>query len=277
MDDLRDAIERAFNRTGLKAYYADIEIRQSHILGKIADMIFHTQFGIFDISNPMKPNVFLELGFAMAAKKPYYLICKKGTDIPANLEGLDRIEYESYKQLSSLIKELIVEGEISRLKERLSSEVFSENEVIRNSIRVYQSDSSRMHHATGISVKDRDAENHTSWHVGASMPCPIHIMYGPYQSLPKQGPYKAIFRIKIDDNSNIKEILHIDVISNSNPLLNTHSSLRGIHFKCPNKYQLFGVEFNYLNEPDVEYRVIKLSQERQVWVDYVAIVPVLKN
>ena len=60
---------------GLKAYYADLEMRQSHILDKIRDMILKTQFGIFDISNPKKPNVFLELGLAIGAEQPFYIIC----------------------------------------------------------------------------------------------------------------------------------------------------------------------------------------------------------
>ena len=30
-DDLRDAVEKAFKGTGLRAYYADIEVRSGHI------------------------------------------------------------------------------------------------------------------------------------------------------------------------------------------------------------------------------------------------------
>lgn len=38
------------------------------------------------------------------------------------------------------------------------------------------------------------------------------------------------------------------------------------------EYQLFGVNFEYQDEADVEYRVIKLSQHRKVWIDYIAII-----
>ena len=103
-DDLRAAIEKAFQGTDLRAYYADIEFRNTHILSKIKERIFTTQFGIYDISNSSKPNVFIELGLAMAAEKPFYIICKKGSNIPADLAGLDRIEYESYRELTALIK-----------------------------------------------------------------------------------------------------------------------------------------------------------------------------
>ncbi len=109
-DDLREAIEKAFEETDLNAYYADSEVREklTPILEKIKDRIFKTKFGIFDISNPKKPNVFLELGLAIAAEKPLYIICKKGTEIPADLAGFDRIEYPSYKKLTEQIRTLII-------------------------------------------------------------------------------------------------------------------------------------------------------------------------
>ena len=58
-DAFRNAIENAFRNTGLNAYYADLEVKQSHILVKTRDMIYETQFGIYDITNH-RPNVFLE-------------------------------------------------------------------------------------------------------------------------------------------------------------------------------------------------------------------------
>ena len=102
-DDLREAIESAFEKSNLKAYYADIEIRQKHILEKIERRILETQFGIYDLSNS-NPNVCLELGFARAVGKPYYIIIKKGSKLHSNLQGLDRIEYLSYKHLTNELK-----------------------------------------------------------------------------------------------------------------------------------------------------------------------------
>jgi hypothetical protein len=104
-DDLRGAIENALAGLGLTPYYADNELRQGHIFtDKILPEIRHTRFGIYDISNPQKPNVFLELGAAIAMEKPYFIICKSGTDIPADLEGLDRIEYQSYADLTKQLR-----------------------------------------------------------------------------------------------------------------------------------------------------------------------------
>jgi hypothetical protein len=104
-DDLRRAIEEGLADSGLTPYYADGEVRQGHIfMDKILPKIRHTRFGIYDISNPQKPNVFLELGAAIAIGKPYFVICKTGTEVPADLGGLDRIEYESYSELAEQIR-----------------------------------------------------------------------------------------------------------------------------------------------------------------------------
>lgn len=270
-DAFRDAIENAFRDTGLSAYYADLEIRQSHILGKTRDMIFKTQFGIYDITNH-RPNVFLELGLAIAAEQPYYIICHKGTTIPADLAGLDRIEYENYEQLTKALREMVVEGEIERLKMKQMIESYSEEDVLRNSVKVYQAEGKGMRHALGKAEEDSEANSQKAWYGDDSVPCPIHLLYGPYEGLPAPDAYSAFFRIKADRNSDIRKVLHIDVISNNNPSLNSSKAIRGIHFKEPNEYQLFKVDFEYYDETDVEYRVIKLLQERRIWVDYVAIV-----
>jgi hypothetical protein len=105
MDDLRRAIAKALAGSGLKPYYADNEVREGHIFkDKILPKIRATRFGIYDISNPEKPNVFLELGAAIGMGKRYFIVCWKGTKIPADLEGLDRIEYESYSHLTKELK-----------------------------------------------------------------------------------------------------------------------------------------------------------------------------
>lgn len=273
MDDLRDAIERAFNRTGLRAYYADLEIRQSHILDKIVDMIFHAQFGIFDISNPMKPNVFLELGFAMAARKPYYLICKKGTDIPADLEGLDRIEYESYLDLTKKIKKYIIGPEqdrINRDKERrllrLDKFEMSEDELIKKCIVLYEAE--HMHHKFGDVVFDKDAVNQRAWLADLSE-VRDHLIFGPYEALDESGNYVAFFKMKINDNSTVKPVLLCDVIGPGG----SGRFIRGNDFDIPLKYNFFGIKFEYKDDRVLEYRVQNLAlQSRKVWVDYIAII-----
>lgn len=99
-DDLRDAIKQALRGSGLDLLYADDELWNGHIFrGKIIRQIDTSVFGIYDISNPEAPNVFLELGAAIALGRDWVIICKSETKIPSNLDGLDSIRYESYKQL----------------------------------------------------------------------------------------------------------------------------------------------------------------------------------
>lgn len=273
-DDLRDAIERAFRGTGLNAYYADLEVRQSHILEKIRDMISETHFGIYDISNPSKPNVFLELGIAMAAEKPCYIICEeeKHSEVPTGLKGLDIVCYESNRQLTEKLADLVVKWEVTRHRIRQERDVYSEDEILRDPVRIYQAEGKEMHHAFGIENPDKDAGNQKAWYGDSSIPCPVHLMYGPYYDLPKPGAYKAVFKVKIDKTTGFREVLYIDVISNKNPGLNSHRAIRSIQFKQPNVYQFFGVEFEYQAETDVEYRVIKLLQARRIWIDYVVVI-----
>lgn len=104
-EDLRAALADAFEDTHFTLYYADVELRVGHILlGKIIERIKTTEFGIYDISFPGRPNVFLELGIAIGMAKPYYIIMRAGTEVPADLAGLDRIEYESFQDLVEQIK-----------------------------------------------------------------------------------------------------------------------------------------------------------------------------
>lgn len=106
VDDLRHAVDDALEDSGLSAYYADRELLpQGQIfLDKIIPRIHHSAFGIYDISNQKKPNVFLELGAGLARRKICIIICKRRMNIPNNLQGLDRIEYQSFEDLSNQLK-----------------------------------------------------------------------------------------------------------------------------------------------------------------------------
>lgn len=106
MDDLRDAIDVALQGSGLTCYYADHELLPSKqvFLDKILPAIDHSAFGIYDISNQAKANVFLELGAGIARRKICIITCKRGTPVPSDLLGLDRIQYDSFKDLSKQLR-----------------------------------------------------------------------------------------------------------------------------------------------------------------------------
>lgn len=272
-DDLREAIEKAFKRCGLNAYYADLEVRQTHILEKIRDRILRTQFGIYDITNTKKPNVFIELGIAIATGKPFYIICKKGTEIPADLQGLDRIEYTSYKNLTKEIKNNILKREIKRLDKikksmqelRQKYDKLPEKEILRKCVKLYQAE--ELLHRFGYEVADNSASNQRAWFADLSQ-LRNHIIFGPYEELPALGPYVAFFKIKIDDNSSTEPFLLLDA---SDGGFSTRV-IRRVNFDEPNKYQIFGVEFNYKHKRRMEYRVYNQMQWGKIWVDYIAIV-----
>lgn len=270
-DDLREAIEKAFEGTGLNAYYADLEVRQTYILEKIKNKIFNTLFGIYDITNTKKPNVFIELGLAMSAEKPFYIICKKGTEVPADLAGLDRIEYESYRELTELVKTKIVKVEIERhrlekliLEYRQKYKGFTEKEVLSKCVQLYQAE--ELLHRFGEEVEDKDASNQRAWFADLSE-LRAHIIYGPYEVLPEPGIFVAFFKIKTDDNFSTEPFLHIDVTGGG---FSTRT-IRRIEFNLPLKYQLFELEFKY-REGLMEYRAYNLIQRGKIWIDYVAII-----
>lgn len=107
MDDLRQSVDSALEGSGLSAYYADRELLPAAqiLLNKVIPRIDYSAFGIYDISNPEKANVFIELGAGLARRKICIIICKRGTNIPSNLQGLDRIEYHSFRDLSNQLRD----------------------------------------------------------------------------------------------------------------------------------------------------------------------------
>ena len=108
-DDLRTAIRKGLSQFEelLTAFYADDVYEQGDILAqKIMPAIDRSAFCIFDVSDVGRPNVFLELGYALGRRKPTLLICKRGTDLPSDIKGFDRITWESYKHLATELTRL---------------------------------------------------------------------------------------------------------------------------------------------------------------------------
>lgn len=105
MDDLRAAIEASFRKFKLSPVYADQRLIDGHILlDKIFPDIENTLFGLYEISNQTKPNVFIELGYAKGAGKRCILLVRQGVEPPSDLAGFDRIVYTSYKNLTERLK-----------------------------------------------------------------------------------------------------------------------------------------------------------------------------
>jgi predicted nucleotide-binding protein len=92
--------------------FADERITNLHILQKIANYIRESRFGIYDISG-WNPNVTLELGLAFGLnEKSYIAIDPSKTEIeevPADLRGIDRIQYGSYAELQAGVERLLAQ------------------------------------------------------------------------------------------------------------------------------------------------------------------------
>lgn len=104
---------RVFKEVG-KAYevdftYADEKITNKQILEKIETMIEEAEFSIFDITT-WNPNVALELGIARGQGVDYYILFSPNTDqgdVPADLGGIDRLQYDDYTQLEIEVARLM--------------------------------------------------------------------------------------------------------------------------------------------------------------------------
>lgn len=105
-------LAKAFN---VEFQFADEKITNKQILDKITDMIQSARFSLFDITT-WNANVALELGIAIGSARDYYLLFNpenpenpQGGEVPADLGGLDRIQYRSYAELEEGLTKLFVQ------------------------------------------------------------------------------------------------------------------------------------------------------------------------
>ncbi|MEM7645182.1 MAG: hypothetical protein AAF366_22160 [Pseudomonadota bacterium] len=106
IDDYRNAFAELKKDLGaIKFVFADEEITNQHILDKIEKMIVDSDVSLFDVTT-WNPNVALELGLAMGLKKDYYILfdpTKEDSEVPSDIRGRERIQYESLSKLRSLL------------------------------------------------------------------------------------------------------------------------------------------------------------------------------
>jgi hypothetical protein len=96
----------------VKFVFADEKITNLHILQKIVNFIRTSRFGIYDISG-WNPNVTLELGIAFGLNEKAYIAIDPSktpiAEVPADLRGIDRIQYKSFTTLSEGISRLLAQ------------------------------------------------------------------------------------------------------------------------------------------------------------------------
>jgi hypothetical protein len=96
------AFKTALDRIPFRWYYADTGLATRHLLGILTSYISAVDFCIFDIST-WNPNVALEIGLAEGLGVDYYILLnqKLKKNVPADIQGLQRIEYVSVKSLDA--------------------------------------------------------------------------------------------------------------------------------------------------------------------------------
>jgi hypothetical protein len=112
-DEYRRPFEAVESSFGVEFHYADQRITNKHILDKITAMIAESHFSLFDITR-WNANVTLELGVAIGRGSDFYLLFNpddaqnpRPGDVPADLGGLDRIQYRTYEELERLLHQLL--------------------------------------------------------------------------------------------------------------------------------------------------------------------------
>jgi hypothetical protein len=94
------AFKATLERIPFRWYYADTLLATKHLLGILTSYIKSADYCIFDISL-WNPNVALEIGLAEGLRVEYYILLNKrlSKGVPADIQGLQRIEYDSPKGL----------------------------------------------------------------------------------------------------------------------------------------------------------------------------------
>jgi len=115
-DGYRDVFKRVGDRRSVKFTFADERITNEYILHKITTLIEDSWFSIFDISD-WNANVTLELGIAIGSGRPWFILIdpSKSTggipEAPADLRGLDRLQYSTLDDLEQELDGLILQQE----------------------------------------------------------------------------------------------------------------------------------------------------------------------
>jgi hypothetical protein len=102
--EMIQAIESAFEGSGLTPILGMEPAPKGESLHHRIDQIRRCRFGIYDLSNPEKTDVLLELGIALGMGKEVTIICKKGFPLPEMMKPLTRIEYKNISDFTEELK-----------------------------------------------------------------------------------------------------------------------------------------------------------------------------
>jgi hypothetical protein len=94
------AFRATLDRVPFRWYYADTTISTKHLLGVLTSYIKAVDYCVFDISL-WNANVALEIGLAEGLGVEYYILLNRelSKGVPADIQGMQRIEYDEPKGL----------------------------------------------------------------------------------------------------------------------------------------------------------------------------------
>lgn len=105
-EDVHHTIKRVCGDLGFKADRVDDIQFTGQITEKIQGCIEIAEFIIADLSNE-RPNVYYEIGYADASRKPLLLVAKHGTKVHFDIQGQKVLFYKGIYQLESLLKKAL--------------------------------------------------------------------------------------------------------------------------------------------------------------------------
>ena len=130
-EDMRKALQEAFDKFNLKVITADIELGGT-LLCNIAALIMGTPFGVYHLSKEQKPNVYLELGMSIGLRKPFVLVKDHLANMASILTFVHYYEMNNYFSLSEDFGDLTNNyiTRIGYIDETLMPKVFAETQEV---------------------------------------------------------------------------------------------------------------------------------------------------
>jgi nucleoside 2-deoxyribosyltransferase len=104
LDDYKAVFSSLAKSYDIKFQFADEQITNQHVLGKILKYIEQADISLFDITG-WNPNVALELGIAVGLNRRYFILLNSNhdnnKDVPSDIKGIDRVQYKSNSELEA--------------------------------------------------------------------------------------------------------------------------------------------------------------------------------
>jgi nucleoside 2-deoxyribosyltransferase len=100
----RDALANRFEGSAVEFRYADDMLLNVHVMEKIRRMMSEVDVCLFDVTD-CNPNVMLELGYALGAEEPAFVVVKKDAvnEMSADIVGWDTLRYDDFGDLAEKV------------------------------------------------------------------------------------------------------------------------------------------------------------------------------